>query len=390
MLPSKCSKRKLKDMPPQAAPQGQSGADSHMGALWIIAALFVFAFLIWMFGHTAIIRAFFILKRIEIAIIQFFTVGLDSVKNFVLFQHPDDVTFQQATEVANKVGLYLRTPLAIFLGLLSLLLFFKSSAVKFCQTYNMGSLLGAEVTNFPHEIPILKIDLVKEDIEIGPWAMAITPMAFAKKHDLIDAEKPQGDLLLSISNKYKVTLRREKAQALFAEQLGSPWQGVQKLPPYMKALFAAFAAKASRDSDSSRDFLCGISHSSQEKLDFSGTDGLLKKYADTTQVRAVIEKHAYVLTVFASLIKSARLDGVLPSSEFLWLKPLDRRLWFMLNAVGRQTATIEVAGPFAHWVAELAMGEKIKSPMIEKAVDALDIALQEMIYKPDEVKSMEK
>lgn len=378
-------------MPP-AAPQGQQNPEANMGFLWMIVAVFVFAFLIWFFGHTYLVMAFLAMKRFEIAVIHFFTIGIDSVKDLILNKDPEEVTFQQVVIISKAAGYYLKFPCTLFLLLASVLLFSKNSAVKFCQVYDMKALLEEGTADFPHEIPVLesKIDLVTEDIEKGAWAMAMTPLEFAKKYDLIDVEKPQGMLQLSISTKYKITLRREKTLTLFANQLGAPWQDIHQLPPYMKALFAAFSAKAARQSDECRNFLYAIARSSGHKLDFSGTDELLKKYADTPQVKMVTEKHAYVLTVFASLLKSARLDGVLPSAEFMWLKPLDRRLWFMLNAVGRQTATVEVAGPFSHWKSELAMGEKIKSPMVEKAVDALDIALQDILYKPDDEEKMDK
>jgi intracellular multiplication protein IcmP len=68
------------------------------------------------------------------------------------------------------------------------------------------------------------------------------------------------------------------------------------------------------------------------------------------------------------------------------LKPYDRRLWYTLNTVGRQTPFPEVAGIFAHWVAERDMGRKLMVPMVEEATTALEVALTEIIYKPDEEK----
>ena len=55
----------------------------------------------------------------------------------------------------------------------------------------------------------------------------------------------------------------------------------------------------------------------------------------------------------------------------------------MLNCVGRQTAFVEVAGPYAHWLAEKEMGRKIRSPMVDQAVTALDVAIKEIKYNPD-------
>ena len=52
------------------------------------------------------------------------------------------------------------------------------------------------------------------------------------------------------------------------------------------------------------------------------------------------------------MLVAARTDGVLASAEFLWLKPVDRQLWFMLNSIGRRTPFVEVSAPYAHWLVE--------------------------------------
>jgi intracellular multiplication protein IcmP len=101
-------------------------------------------------------------------------------------------------------------------------------------------------------------------------------------------------------------------------------------------------------------------------------------------VKKITDGHAYILTVMASMLTLARLDGVQASADFLWLKPIDRRLWYILNTVGRQTPFVEVAGIFAHWVAEKELERKLLIPMVEEATNALELALQDIIYKPDE------
>ena len=57
----------------------------------------------------------------------------------------------------------------------------------------------------------------------------------------------------------------------------------------------------------------------------------------------------------------------------------------MLNVVGRQTPFVEVAGPYAHWLAEKEIGKGLLVPMVEEATHALEIGLQEILYQPDEV-----
>ena len=116
---------------------------------------------------------------------------------------------------------------------------------------------------------------------------------------------------------------------------------------------------------------------------------IIKKYQNSEIVQEIVAKHAYLLTVMASLIQAARDDGVVPSSEFLWLKPVDRRLWYMLNCVGRQTPYAEVAGPFGHWRAEKEMGRPSLVPMIDEAIKALEIAIKEIKLTPRQIQELE-
>src|SRR3990167_5032774 len=121
------------------------------------------------------------------------------------------------------------------------------------------------------------------------------------------------------------------------------------------------------------------------KLHAEGIAEILKKYQDTEIIQEITAKHAYQLTVMSSLLLAARDDGVVPSAEFLWLKVVDRRLWYMLNCVGRQTPYSEVGGPFAHWRAELVMSRSSRAPMIDEAIKALEIAIKEIKLTPKEL-----
>lgn len=161
-------------------------------------------------------------------------------------------------------------------------------------------------------------------------------------------------------NQRTVSIKREAVHHVFVMQCGEYWQGVHYLKPATKALFAVFSARANRDREGASKLLLQIAESTtNSKLDFSGVDALLEKHIHTKLVQRVMHSHAYVLTVMASMLVLARKDGVLASADFLWLKPTDRLLWFMLNSVGRQTSFAEVSGPFTHWNVEQAMGRRL-------------------------------
>jgi intracellular multiplication protein IcmP len=215
----------------------------------------------------------------------------------------------------------------------------------------------------------------------------MTPLQFCKKFKLLEEVRPQRreGMARKDWDKIEVVLKRGESNKLFAMQLGPLWRGTASLPPYAKALFAAFAARINADSQPAAKLFSQLSASSLNKdLNLEGVDELLKKHEQTKLVQKIVQSHAYIATVMASMLETSREDGVQASADFLWLKPRDRRLWYTLNTVGRQTPFIEVGGIFAHWVAEKEAGRKLLVPMVEEATNAVELALKEVVYKPDE------
>lgn len=367
------------------AAQGQD--EGSMGILWIIAACLVFGYLIWYLFKVQIIHGYFQLKLWEIDFISIFTQRLQDVRLFILNSDAAKVTFDEVLAVGNAVGSYLRIPIVIICLGLALTIYFANSTRLYKRTYSMGDLAELEKVNWPQITPVLGLELNKQDINKGPWAMAMTPMQFCKRHKLLEEYKvqPKEGMTRKEMNRIEVALKRGHANKLFSIQLGTLWQGIDKLPIHARALFAVFAARYHSDGAAATKLLNQLSATSASKLDFTGVDELLKKYQDHKAIQRLIHSHAYVLTVMASMLELAREDGVQASADFLWLKPIDRKLWYMLNTVGRQTPFVEVAGPYAHWIAEKQMGRRLLVPMVEQATNALEIALKEMIYQPDEI-----
>lgn len=371
-----------------AAPQQSGQSDNSNALLWIVAAIFVTGAVIWYNFKSQLIAAYFTVKLWEINFIGLFTHKLDVVRNMILRTDPAKFNFEDVVKVGEAVGSYFHIPFAIFLCVLALMVYFTNSIRIFKRIYSMDSLAQLEKVNWPQITPVLGLNLAKADINKGPWAMAMTPMQFCKRYRLLEEVRrtqPQEGMTKKEWSRVEVVLKRGAASKLFALQLGPLWQGTDKLPPYARALFAVFAARFNGDTKPAQDLLFQMSASSAGKIDFTGADELCKKHEKHKEVQKIVQSHAYVLTVMASMLEAARMDGVQASADFLWLKPIDRRLWYVLNTVGRQTPFIEVAGPFAHWVAEKEIGKRLLVPMVEEATNAVDKALKEIIYTPDEV-----
>lgn len=370
--------------------QGQQ-SDNSMGFLWIIVAVFAGGLLVWYVYHAQIVSMIFSIKLGEIYLVSFFTDALNQTRSLIKSFDPGSITFSEVAAVSTQVGNYLKIPIALVLAILAVVMFRGSPVTRFKKTYSMDRLHNQEAENWPYIAPVRNLNLLEESVDKGKWAMAMAPMDFAKKYKLLKVEMPpveEGKLAANV--KPKATVIRHKANTIFLRQMGRPWMGVNKLPAHARALFAAFAAKAEGDSNRCADLLRQIAASGangSKKLDFSGADALLKKHYKSKLVQKVINRHAYEYTVMASMIDIARTDGVIATAEFIWLKPLDRPLWYVLNTVGRQTCPTETAGTFAHWLAEKEMGRALTVPMIDQATNGLEIAIKDMIYIPadDEV-----
>ncbi|HIG0327937.1 TPA: type IVB secretion system coupling complex protein DotM/IcmP [Legionella pneumophila] len=374
-----------------AQQQQQSGSDNSMAPVWIVILLFITAYFIWALAHQYIVSFVFTINIWQARLVNLFLNNQLLANQIYLMQtlDPNTVNWDQMVTMMRAVGDYMRYPVICILVVLAFVLYNSNVTLKYRKTYDMKSLRAQEQFNWPAIMPIVKEDLVSQDVNKGPWAMALTPMEFARKYNLLRKD----DALLDNpvpGQEMTAGIRRGDAKRVFTMQLGPYWDGFERCSPQAYALSAVFMARMNRDRDAANNILKVLDKTFVDgKPDFSVARPVMKKYQNTELVQEVVAKHAYVLTVIASLLEAAREDGVVPSSEFLWLKPVDRRLWYMLNCVGRQTPYSEVAGPFAHWKAEKEMGRRSLVPMIDEAIRALEIAVKEVKLSPRQMEELE-
>lgn len=377
-----------------AAPAGGGGGgqqDNSASMLWTIAALFALLGIVWYAFRSQLIVFYLSIKLYEVNLLNLLTgdrySGLHDAIIYAI-AHPKSLEFADIVLLGNGVGDVVKYPMAAIMIALAVVIYLGNSTRIFRNIYSMKSLIGYEKDNWPQIAPIAGLDLLKTDIDTGPWAMAMQPMQYCKKFRLLEevrAQRREG-MTRKEWDRIEVVLRRGEVNRLFALQLGPVWRGTENLPPYARALYAVFAARINADTKEAAKLLMQFAASSTtKKIDMRGVDDLLKKHENTKLVKEVTNAHAYVLTVMAAMLEKAREDGVQASSDFLWLKPMDRRLWYTLNCVGRQTPFVEVAGIFAHWVAEKEAGKRLVVPMIDEATKALESALKEVVYKRDDV-----
>jgi intracellular multiplication protein IcmP len=360
----------------------------------VTIAILITGAIIWFYWRVEILKFIFMVRGYELDFVSLFVPSIWAQKLELAkqFMHTakeinyQEVTWDQMVMVTTYIGDYIKYPAFIILAGLGILVFMTNPLSRFKKVYSMKSLLEHEKPIWPYIIPVAKLDLLNTDIHKGPWAMAMNPMNFAKRNNLIVFEKKVSGIdRFQTKQAPTANINRDETRRLFAMQVGRYWSGPEALPIHARALYAIFCARVNGDRDSAAKLQEHIARSaSGDKLNFAGTDDLLRKHKDNKLVIKLTKRHAFELTVMASLIELARQDGVLPTAEFIWLKPVDRRLWYLLNCVGRQTPFAEVAGAFAHWIAEKEFGKPLNVPMVEEAVNGLEIAVKEIIYKPDD------
>lgn len=375
--------------------QGGQGDDKHsMQILWIIFGIFFISAIVWFFLAEELLTVFLYIRWFELGVIRYTlqwipfvdvqeVIALHDLTKVVSAAALKENT-QLAATMSEVVGIYFRWPIALILGYYCWYNMQKNVKVRYRKRYNMKSLMEQEKALWPQIQAVSGIDLLKEDLNDGPWAMAHAPLKYARDNKLVDIHVVMPEGALAKNYKFDVVLDHERTNLCFARQLGRMWQGPEHMPPHRRALFAAFAARGSRDSKAAADLLAQMAKTGAGtgEVNTIGADDLWKKHYKNRDVQDICNAHAYEYCIFISMLLYARQDGVLATADFLWLKPRDRQLWYVLNNVGRQTPACEGAGVHAHWLAEKAIGRPLSIPMVKEATKALESALGDIIYVP--------
>lgn len=345
-----------------AKKQHPAGGDPNSGGEgFVFFGVLLIGFMLWMAYHTRIATLVLGIRGLEAWVISLFTFQLEEVRAWMKYVRRDTVTAGQLLDVSAQVGSYIRwVTVPVLLGL-GVWLFRRSPTERFRTTYTDKTLPRAVGHLYPWMLISLKNDFSKMDPDKGPWAFSLTERQFARKHKLRD-ERGEID--------------RDRAAAVFVKQIGSLWLGYDALKPHAKALFALFVTRINKDFAAGDKLLLQLATSAaQDKMDYTGVDELARKYIDTKPVKKLIAQHAYERTLLMSLLDRARGGetgkDLLPPNWFLWLKGVDRALWYALADVGRKTPHVECAGVFCHWQTEKARKAKLEIPWVRNAVTGL-------------------
>jgi intracellular multiplication protein IcmP len=356
--------------------QGRGGGqEADHGVVYLIVFLLGLLMAAYYFFHSDFVKLVFYFKYYELKALNFFVPAknfsylinwMDNSQN----GHISNVSFHDVKMLSVIIGKSLLWPFVVIGVIFSAILYFFHPDSNYKAIETMESLREKLKPFYPSIQVVSELDLVNQPINEGPWAMALTPIEFAKQNKLLLKDKDG-----------KIIVDKLKSRILFSEQLGPIWTKVNVLPLYQRALFAALCLFADYKRDDAEKLLEQFSASATKdsiasgNLNFKGVDKIIAKYSDHPKVLEILSNHSYVMTVFSQMLTQARSTGIVASSSFLWLKPMDRKLWYTLNNVGRKAVFIETSAVTAHWRAEVKLGYALKKPMVDMASDALSEAI---------------
>lgn len=272
-----------------------------------------------------------------------------------------------------------RIPIAIITATMAIWAFLMKQKHPYSRKLSIETLAKEHAVSFPVTEPILKFNPLKANFrtlgspvpeKLPPFAEALTPDEWVS-HNSIPL--------------YDDVVDRDYARRAFARQLGGRWKSVQDLTWYGKALFAAFSMKANGQRIEADEFLGDISKCWAPGRGLVLTAMLRKKINDIIDdprqgrvTEKIAAQHFFVAPALLRCLHMAREQGgVLAPAQFLWLRGVDRHLWYALNNLGRSASHVEASGAIAHYRAEKSAGKPIPNPQVDIAVDALIAFLKE-------------
>jgi len=381
--------------------QNREDLDDHM-FLWVVALLLILVVIPAIYAAKAgyINGILLALAKMQLKAFVPFSEEAQIAWAHITELDPATLTWEQMQGVLRYTGKWIRWPLALLLVLVGAVAVYMGRTRNLVRRLNMESLLQNNAESFTCLRPVVgrgNYLLSPESYDSGLWRIARSPVQFALENGLLVDENgtpftPEQALrngLASTNLPAYGNSRLDEAKALtvLQSQLGKPFTGFDGLSPCRRASASAFLAYAGGDKRVCIGILDAVSHAYTEK-DGKAACPVLESGAFAKRLLTAWEPHqgilletllarhsAYELPWFMALLTRARQKGVLAGSQFLWLRPLDRPLWYALNQCGGRVAWAEGFAAWAHYVAEGKAGKALHEPHVAPAVVSLRDAL---------------
>lgn len=361
--------------------------DSALGWVIIVGVLFCVFMLFWYYNQYAMKNAYRWVKYSEMWVASHF-VSDDYMVNW----NGTEISFKEGFEATPDIPrqkldgptLSAMSTLAIApykylimfaIGFMGFWVYLKGPGTQYRRKMSMDGLIKAQSDNFPYIHPFTQFNPSNQPprppgspvpAELPTFAEALGPEEWLAYNQIPDIDG---------------RLDQRAVYQAMAKQLGPRWQGVKKLQPYKKIMLAAFCLKAARKRNEADRMLGRLAMCWEygHGLNLRKDSGLLKEANKILANRelsgktlAKANQHAFETPALMRALATAREEGgVLAPSQFLWLRAHNRRLWYPLNNLGRQSYHMEAIGAMAHFKAEKMTLRPIPKPKVETAVNSI-------------------
>ncbi|WP_192484605.1 MULTISPECIES: hypothetical protein [Cysteiniphilum] len=344
--------------------------DTGMASFYVVTIiLLLLLFLYWLF-HDWIVYVVFLIKQVELMFIMLWDHSYVMLMNWSNHVLESQVTLKQLKYLSYNTSEALY-PLFLSSGVVMIgLIFFYHPSRRYRTGFSMKSLSLFIAKRFK------KVFLLSEessDVQNKLFETGLSPINYLKHCQLIKNHQLDLNLL----------------QKKLIEQLGEVWHINTQLSIEVYGLFTAFALCVCDQRQASNELLerltgyfsadGSVNKKLSRKRLYIDIDKYFPQCLDHPKIKQIITEHHFTSTLLCELLAQARRGGILASSGFLWLKKVNRTLWYVLNNVGRKTFFVEGAAVIVHWQAERSLKKPIATPMLQKLIMALQQEYQ--LYK---------
>ncbi|PCE30031.1 secretion/conjugation apparatus DotM-related subunit [Burkholderia ubonensis] len=323
--------------------------------------------MMWRLKHEVITQRLLIWKAYEVMPISTLSDSAAALKSrlFAYFRYARVISFKEVFILGWQIGAFY---IVIPIGLSAWIAWkaMRHPVVLATRVHTVQSLLEVQSKSFSAVAPILQRELT--DDTSPEWASSVHPEEWVAEHGVIVNERLDDD----------------RVRALLVAQLGKRIDSLAKLKPHEKALFAIFGLRVFfKDVKASTALVDALNYSAsnpKSRPNFGLAREAFVRCASAKPARTWLMKHPYPRTLLMALLIESRQMGVLPSSSFIWLKPLDRALWYPLNTAGRKVPFMESAGVFNQMQAEEVAWDNncvLAEPHVEESIRGLQRYLEE-------------
>jgi intracellular multiplication protein IcmP len=363
---------------------GGGEPDQGMTIILLMALLGAAAYGVWYFLHPQIIDAVRFLRVLQLMLIDQFadtvympdgsTVTPRQLHEWLSSNKANNLSWEQIATVSTTiVPQFFRWPTVLVLLAMAWIGHKFAPRRKMRHAFNLEGLIHVQAEAWPIITPITKLNPATGQqrapgaalpARLPPFAEALAPEEFIAFNHIPYANRQ---------------MDTEAAARIFTRQLGPRWQSWDKLPLHYQVIGAALALKGARKREDADHLFAEIAVCWDPKGGLqlslplmSRIKQLLKDPKVGGEAAKVMAGHAFVVPgMLRLLLWSRERGGVLASASFLWLRAVDRNLWYAMNSAGRRTFHSEAAGAVAHYFAEKFLRRPLILPKVQSAVDAL-------------------